>query len=64
MHARVAASTPDYPFSDSFEDEFSEVRGQSYIYPASIARITAVEIPYMMSTMQVANRYVHDLAED
>src|SRR5215203_176898 len=24
MHARVAASTPDYPFSDSFEAEYSE----------------------------------------
>jgi uncharacterized protein YjbJ (UPF0337 family) len=26
MHARVAASTPDYPFSDSFLTAFSEVR--------------------------------------
>jgi hypothetical protein len=29
MHARVATQIPDYPFSDSFLTEFSEVRGSN-----------------------------------
>ena len=31
MHARVAVSTPDYPFSDSFLTEFYEVHEERFI---------------------------------
>src|SRR5215212_10341159 len=51
MHARVATQIPDYPFSDSFLTEFSEVR-RAGLPRSPIASVWGVEYSYRTDATQ------------